>query len=103
MRQRRSNKGLGLRRAVISLFLLLTGAFGLSACGSTSYLVHQEIVGGRHVKHLLKQSGIVTDGDGNKEQIFNYYVRICDLDAQGEPHNCGNSLVLRDVSGGGAQ
>jgi len=80
--------------------LLLIGAWVLlsSGCMKQSWLVDQAIVGERQVKYVLKQSAMISDRDGTKEQLFNYYVRICDLDADGNPSNCADSLVLRDVS-----
>ncbi len=85
-----------MRRVVASWLLVMLS----SGCQPTSWLVEQQLVGGRHVKHVLKQAAVISDSDGNREQLFHYYIRICDLDGEGNHLRCADSLILRDVSVG---
>lgn len=90
--------GLRLRVAALSL----VGVMALTAlgggCASASWLIGQEFVGKRHVKYVLKQAAVLSDSEGNREQLFHYFVRICDLDDAGNHANCADSLILSDVS-----
>jgi len=68
-------------------------ALALSACGRPQYLVENAMVSGRNVKGILAPAG----SGGDKGQLYDMSVRICDVDANGAESNCQTSLVLTNV------
>lgn len=71
----------------------------LSACGPTKFLVEDGFVGGRSNKTILTPA--VTVGSGSQQQtLYDFGVRICDLDANGVESNCQTTTVLSNVIAG---
>ncbi|MEW5741912.1 MAG: hypothetical protein AB1938_23560 [Myxococcota bacterium] len=71
-------------------------ALALSACGRPQYLVENQMVAGRNVKGILATGA----SGGEKGQLYDLSVRICDVDANGAESNCQTSLVLTNVQPG---
>ncbi len=39
----------------------------------------------------------MTDSKGNKDVLYDYIIRLCDLDAVGVESNCGETVVLTNL------
>jgi hypothetical protein len=75
------------------VILAAVSALAVSACGRPQYLVENTMVSGRNVKGILAPAA--TGGD--KGQLYDMSVRICDVDANGAESNCQTSLLLTNV------
>lgn len=78
-----------LRRLVATASLAVCTAVG--ACAPPSVLVDNSFVGdhGRTVKIVIKK---------NPTGLFDEFVRVCDLTAEGQEGRCQDTLVLTDVN-----
>lgn len=65
----------------------------VSGCAPTRILIQDSITAGRSDKTLLVPAATVEDN----KQLFDYVVRLCDVDAQGTESNCKDSAVLQNV------
>lgn len=71
-------------------------ALALSACGRPQFLVENNMVSGRNVKNILAPAA----ASGDKGQLYDLSVRLCDVDANGAESNCQTTLVLTNVQPG---
>ena len=76
-------------------FLVLAAlAVGGTACsGANKFIVSDGWIGSRGEKTLLLPVG----GDKKTGMLYNYILRICDVDANGGQSNCKDSTVLEKV------
>lgn len=77
--------------ATIAAFAALTG------CAVPKFLVADGFNGGRNSKTILRPAVTMTDSKGNKDVLYDYIIRLCDLDAVGVESNCGETVVLTNL------
>lgn len=70
-----------------------------AACGVPKYLVEDSLLastvgGSRSDKTIIVPTAQVQVGNNKKENLYDYVVRLCDLDANGAESNCKDSVVL---------
>lgn len=75
---------------LISLVLLAAAASG---CGVPRYLISDGFIGPRGEKTIVMP---VASTD-NKTVLYNYILRVCDIDAQGVESQCKDTTVLANV------
>jgi hypothetical protein len=82
----------------MNIFIKLVAASSLCAalvgCGTPRYLVGDTFTGSRTSKTILMPTANATD---KKEVLYNYVVRLCDVDAEGVESNCNDTVVLENV------
>lgn len=74
------------------LVMAVAALAALSGCTVPRFLVADSFVGGRNDKTIL-----IPRSAADKVQLYDYVVRLCDLDAQGVESNCKDSVVLSSV------
>lgn len=75
------------------LLSALAALFALSGCAVPRYLIGDSFTGGRGDKIIL-----VPAVKAEKNQVlYDYVVRLCDVDAQGAETQCKDSVVLGNV------
>lgn len=77
--------------------LLAVASMGASACASPQILTRHEYVGDRSVKHTARAVVELTTDESQKAELYNYFVRVCDVQESGQEANCKDSLVLSQV------
>lgn len=76
-----------------TLLVALAAFSALSGCAVPKFLVGDSFTGGRSDKIIL----IPATQTDKKEVLYDYIVRLCDLDAQGVESNCRDSRILGNV------
>ncbi|MBL9039340.1 MAG: hypothetical protein JNG84_12550 [Archangium sp.] len=76
----------------LTLVWALVAASLFAGCGPTKMLVGDGFVGPRGEKTILLPVG----GD-KKQALYNYILRICDIDNNGVESNCKDTTVLANV------
>lgn len=77
---------------------IVAAAFALSmGCATPKYLTNDFTMGDRSVKYLLTPAATVDVGGGKKEQLYDFIVRICDLDPQDREAQCKDTTVVENV------
>ena len=70
----------------------------LTGCATPRYLIDDFTMGDRAVKYVMTPSGASVDTGGkSKEQLYNFIVRICDLDKQSNETACRDTTVVENV------
>lgn len=65
-------------------------AVGAAACATPKVMVGHEFLGPNRTTKLVIQK--------TAEEVFDTFVRICDLTADGREQNCVDTLVLSNVN-----
>lgn len=76
-------------KLVVGVLALL--AFG--GCAAPKYLINDFTMQDRAVKYVLTPSG----GSADEQMLYNYIVRICDLDSSDQEQNCKDTTVVENV------
>lgn len=80
----------------VKLLLAALALLGLSACGGPQkFLIADSFNASR-----LDKAVLIPAGTAEKVQLYNYVMRLCDIDASGAESNCKDSLVLSNVVSG---
>ena len=78
------------RIALASAYLVLSAALLGSACASNKVMVGHQFLGAHRTTKLLIQK--------TAEDLFDTYVRVCNLRETGEETDCVDTLVLSNVN-----
>lgn len=84
---------------IIGAMLLVTGAALVSACGGpqkvlTGYSYASDT---KSLSTLILPTGTAVGSDDNKRQLFDYYLRVCDMGADNTPRNCKDTKIVEKV------
>jgi hypothetical protein len=85
----------------ISILAIAAGLF--VGCASPRVLLTNNIVEGRSVKYVMQKTGneVTTNSAGQTttgQGMYDYSIILCDFDDQGKEQNCGDTLLLRNVT-----
>ena len=92
------------------MILLIVAALAVCGCAKPKILTSQTFNGEKTLKTYMtnspKQAGQVAQDiaaaaggmKGGSENLFDFYMRICDFDDLGAEINCKDTLVLKYVS-----
>lgn len=86
--------------------ILMLGALALvalGACRRPQYLVDDSFVGGRGTKTIYVPMTSVGNGSNNQVVLYDYQIRMCDYDENGNESNCATSTILTNVYTGQVQ
>lgn len=81
-------------RHMKSTFVWVAMVAVAAGCATPKYLVGDGLLGSRGEKTIL----VPTVGD-KKQVLYDYVLRVCDLDANGASSNCKDTTVLSNVAG----
>ena len=87
---------MNLKKIAVGLGFLVV----ITGCAPVKYVVDDSFVGGRNVKTLMTPTAIVDSGGGAGTKgvtLYDYQIRLCDVDASGAESNCATSTVLNNV------
>ena len=84
---------------IISTLTLIYICIALSGCvAPPRILVSQDFIGERSVQYLMQKSGTtVAKNKEDKTQLFNFYMRICNITDEGKESDCQETSILRNV------
>lgn len=83
----------GFKMAMVTL-----GLASLVGCATPRYLINDFTMGDRSVKYILTPVAAQVDaGGGKKDQLYDFSVRICDLDKQDDETNCKDTTIVQNV------
>lgn len=91
-----------MTRNAKTLILALAGGLSIG-CAAPRVLITNTFVEGRSVKYILQKTGneAATNSAGqavNGQAIYDYSIILCDFDDNGKEQNCGDTLLLRNVT-----
>jgi hypothetical protein len=75
------------------LLVVVAALAALGGCATPRFLVGDTFHAGRSSKTIL----IPTAAADNNNALYNYVVRLCDIDAQGVEYNCKDTVILENV------
>lgn len=85
-------------RNVFKLAVVTWGLASVVGCATPRYLIDDFTMGDRSVKYILVPTAAQVDlGGGKKEQLYEFIVRICNLDKQDAENQCKETTVVQNV------
>ena len=85
---------------VVLAALVAVAALATNACAPPRVLVgHSYASSDKSIETIIEKSGVsVKTGDGQKQNLFNVYMRVCNQDANNATTQCKDTMILDNVT-----
>lgn len=68
-----------------------------ASCATPKYLTEDFTMGDQTVKYIMTPAAQMDVGGKKKEQLYNFVVRVCQLDGKDGDSSCKDSTVVENV------